>query len=201
MSFVVNKFSTTIKLILNALSFLLMKNLLIIMFLMLVVITSLAFGLAESKLEYNVTTNVNYSDLIDENGNLKMSSVVVGYDSAVTDYLVGANLAIYLTSISGSTFPSQLFCSNLPMSFFLPLKQEISLRTDLNTQTPARILIGGPAVNGQVSTYPEVAELLKEPGNIIVKKYGDDIIIAGYSAFDTERGAEYFTNLLENYQR
>ena len=124
----------------------------IIFLLLCIMIIPLVHTLALNKLEPNIITNIDADDILDSDGNSKISSVVVGYDSAVTDYLAGAELAIYLTSINKGGIQFQLFCSSEPIAIYPPIESQVFLRTNVDIQTSARILIAIPS--SQIESIP-----------------------------------------------
>lgn len=165
--------------------------------LILILISIPASGLAEGKLRNNLISDVTITDLLDQDQNSKISSVVVGYDSAVTDYAVGASLAVLLTAINRESLNIQLTCDiSIEKTTFVPAMRMIPFKTDMDVQGENRILIGGPFSNNEVIEYKEVNELLKEPGDMVIKRFGNDIVIAGYTAFDTQRAVNHLKTLI-----
>ena len=154
-------------------------------------------GLAESKLNNYVISNIGRADLLSLYES-KINVVVVGYDAAVTDYLAGAQLAVWLTAHNGKTSQVRLQCglNDEIITLFEPATRQVPLVNDRYPSSGNRLLIGGAASNEAVKSHPEVAELLKKPGDMVVKRYGSDLIIAGFTGFDTERAVEYALDLL-----
>ena len=179
-----------------------MKRIALIL-LILILLANITFAFPEEKFKSNIISNINSSDLIDQDKNPKATSVVVGYDSAVTDYIYGAQLAIFLTALNQKRMNINLFCDKINgiSTLFIPSQRQVIFTTDNDLQTESRILIGGMLVNKETNKYKAVVQQVEDQGDILIWKINKDIIVAGYTALDTQKGIKYVIDLIQSNQR
>jgi hypothetical protein len=60
------------------------------------------------------------------------------------------------------------------------------------------IVVGGPMANSVAATIADVSGALTKPGDFVVNKYGNKIVVAGYTAEDTISAANELIKAIES---
>ena len=170
-----------------------MRN--IVLFVLLVFLAPFVQGVVFDDLSFNVISDVSRLDIAREYGSV-FRSVVVGYDASPSDYLAAAQLAIALTAMNTHVHDVTLSCSQgtQQVRLFTPVEREVVLMTDQDPIRGPSVIVGGPLTNRFVRA--DAGSQLLAPGDVIVLRQGFDVVVAGYTALDTQKAVSEVIALL-----
>ncbi|MDP7079130.1 MAG: hypothetical protein QF415_04525 [Candidatus Undinarchaeales archaeon] len=141
---------------------------------------------------------IGRTDIYEAQGLPAIKGVVIGYNAAVTDYIVAARIAVRLTSKAFMRTTVQLSCTDgapREVALILPKEREVPLYADIDKPSGLVVVVGGPRVNQYSPDH--LLERLKDPGDAVVIREGDRIHIAGYTAEDTVNAVESFLRFVD----
>lgn len=141
---------------------------------------------------------IGRSDIYEAQGLPAITGVVIGYNAAVTDYIVAARIAVRLTSKAFMRTTVQLSCiegAPREVALILPKEREVPLYADIDKPSGLVVVVGGPRVNQYSPEH--LLERLRDPGDAVVIREGDRIHIAGYTAEDTVNAVDAFLGFVD----
>ncbi len=102
----------------------------------------------------------------------------------------------YTATIVGGGTGSEVVTNGAPFTYTTPapLNGKAMVYTTASVPAGPKIIVGGPLVNALAQ---EVADMLNAPGDMVAGVYGNNIIVAGYTASDTGQAAQDLIDALD----